>query len=64
MKRHELISHLTRQGCQVEREGARHTIYRNPTNEVNVPVPRHNEIDNRLARTICKQLGIPPMRGS
>jgi hypothetical protein len=25
------------------------------------PVPRHTEIDNRLARKICQQLGIPPI---
>ena len=29
MKRHELIGHLKDQGCQLDREGARHTIYTN-----------------------------------
>ena len=62
MKRHELIDHLRRQGCRLEREGARHTIYGNPANGVKAPVPRHNEIDNRLTRKICNQLGIPAIR--
>jgi hypothetical protein len=28
---------------------------------VKAPVPRHGEIDNRLATKICAQLGIPPI---
>lgn len=61
MKRHELIHHLQREGCRLDREGGRHTIYENPANGVKAPVPRHGEIDNRLARKICKQLGIKPI---
>jgi len=57
-----LISHLQRHGCQLEREGGRHTIYVNPANGTKAPVPRHAEIDNRLARKICQQLDITPMR--
>ena len=62
MKRHELIHHLQEQGCCLEREGSRHTIYTNPANGANAPVPRHSEIDNRLARKICKQLSIESIR--
>ncbi|MGO9256124.1 MAG: type II toxin-antitoxin system HicA family toxin [Bryobacteraceae bacterium] len=62
MKRHELISHLQNQGCRLDREGSRHTIYFNPANGAKAPVPRHAEIDNRLARKICQQLGITPNR--
>jgi mRNA interferase HicA len=61
VKRHALIDHLRRQGCRLEREGARHSIYVNPANGAKVPVPRHAEIDNRLARKICQQLAIPPI---
>jgi hypothetical protein len=46
----------------VDREGGRHTIYTNPANGAKAPVPRHGEIDNRLARKICGQLGIDPIR--
>ena len=62
MKRHELVRHLERHGCVLEREGSRHTIYKNPTNGAKAPVPRHAEIDNRLARKICRQLGIEDRR--
>jgi len=62
VKRHELIGHLQRQGCHLEREGARHTIYKNPASGAKAPVPRHAEIENRLARKICQQLGIEPIR--
>ena len=42
MKRHELIGHLQRHGCQPEREGARHSIYTNRVTGAKVPVPRHS----------------------
>jgi hypothetical protein len=43
----------------LEREGARHSGYVNPANGAKAPAPRHAEIDNRLARKIYQQLGIP-----
>ena len=54
MKRYELINHL-------QRQGGRHTIYTNPSTGAKAPVPRHAEIDNRLARKICQQLGVKPI---
>ncbi|MGA7410415.1 MAG: type II toxin-antitoxin system HicA family toxin [Bryobacteraceae bacterium] len=62
MKRHELIGHLQDHGCRLDREGGRHTIFINPANGAKAPVPRHAEIDNRLARKICQQLAIAPIR--
>jgi mRNA interferase HicA len=62
VKRHELIGHLQRRGCRPEREGARHSIYANPVTGAKVPVPRHSEIDDRLAVKICRQLGVQPIR--
>jgi mRNA interferase HicA len=62
LKRHELIDHLKRQGCQLNREGGRHSIYANPANGAKAPVPRHAEVDNRLAQKICQQLAIKPIR--
>jgi mRNA interferase HicA len=43
----------------LEREGSRHSIYLNPGNGKKTSVPRHMEIDDRLARKICKQLDLP-----
>jgi mRNA interferase HicA len=61
LKRHELIGHLKQQGCRLDREGSRHTIFTNPAAGVKAPVPRHAEIDNRLAPKICQQLAIDPI---
>lgn len=58
MKRGDLLRHLERCGCYLDYEGTRHSIYKNPANGKKTSVPRHMEIDNRLARTVCKQLGI------
>ena len=62
MKRHALIDHLHRHGCRFDREGSRHTLFINPVTGVKAPVPRHGEIDNRLALKICQQLSVPPIR--
>lgn len=59
MKRRKLIDHLARHGCILEREGARHSIFRNKISGKRSSVPRHNEIKNALVRKICKDLGIP-----
>jgi mRNA interferase HicA len=59
MKRHEFLRHLRANGCILKREGAKHSLYMNPANGVAETVPRHVEIDNRLARKICNRLGIP-----
>jgi len=59
MKRRELIRHLEQHGCYLDREGSRHTIYHNPQNKRSVAVPRHREIKETTARTICDQIGIP-----
>jgi predicted RNA binding protein YcfA (HicA-like mRNA interferase family) len=58
MKRADLIRHIEKHGCIFIREGARHTVYRNPTNGQATTVPRHREIKNHLARKICDDLGI------
>jgi len=59
MKRRDLIRHLHTHGCDFLREGSRHTVYYNPTNNLTSSVPRHREIDEFLARKICRDLGIP-----
>ncbi|MFQ5807062.1 MAG: type II toxin-antitoxin system HicA family toxin [Phycisphaerae bacterium] len=60
MKRRKLVQHLEQHGCEMIREGARHSIFLNPANGQTGPVPRHNEIDGRLVLAICKELGIDP----
>ena len=60
MKRHELLRHLHRHGCELMREGSRHAIYRNRATGRQTAVPRHTEIANSLVRKICYDLAIPP----
>jgi len=62
VKRHELLDHLRRHGCRLEREGSRHSIFVNPATDARAPVPRHSEIDSRLAVKICRQLDVPSIR--
>lgn len=59
MKRQELIRHLESHGCYLLREGGKHSIYVNPANDQTSAVPRHREINEFLARKICRDLGVP-----
>ena len=59
MKRVDLLKYLKEQGCVLVREGSRHSIWGNPSLNKVSSVPRHTEVDNNLARKICKDLGIP-----
>ena len=59
MKRHDLLTHLKRQGCELLQEGSRHSIFWRPTTGSTSAVPRHTEIADRLVAKICKDLGIP-----
>ena len=56
MKRTELIRDLEKMGCVLIRDGAKHDWYQNPRTKVSQPVPRHREINERLARHIIKML--------
>jgi predicted RNA binding protein YcfA (HicA-like mRNA interferase family) len=58
VKRRELIEHLERHGCEFLREGGNHTIYVNRTTRKSSSVPRHREINEFLARKICRDLQI------
>jgi mRNA interferase HicA len=59
MKRRALLKHLRKQGCELFREGSRHSVYWNPQNGKTSTIPRHVEIKDVLAIKICKDLGVP-----
>lgn len=61
MKRRDLIQHLEDHGCQLLREGGKHSLYFNPSNDQTSAVPRHREINDFLARKICRDLGVPEL---
>jgi mRNA interferase HicA len=56
LKRIDLIKRLEDAGCEMLRHGARHDIYHNPNSGRTEPVPRHREINERLAKKIIKSL--------
>ncbi|MBC7446958.1 MAG: type II toxin-antitoxin system HicA family toxin [Hymenobacteraceae bacterium] len=59
MKRLDLVRHLERHGCEWLREGGDHTIYVNRQHRKTTAIPRHREINELLARKICRDLQIP-----
>jgi len=59
MKRRDLIRHLEAHGCEKLREGGDHTMYVNRLVKKVSAVPRHREINEFLARRICRDLQVP-----
>ncbi|MDT3778339.1 type II toxin-antitoxin system HicA family toxin [Nitrospira sp. MA-1] len=59
MKRTDLLRYLRAQGCEFLREGGRHSWWHNPNLNKRSAIPRHTEINENLARKICKDLGVP-----
>jgi mRNA interferase HicA len=58
MKRRRLLAHLTKHGCSLIREGAKHSWWCNPATQSRSAVPRHAEISDILCRKICRDLGV------
>jgi len=56
MKRRDLVAELKRIGCVLLRNGAKHDICHNPKSGKSEPVPRHREVNERLAKKILKSL--------
>jgi predicted RNA binding protein YcfA (HicA-like mRNA interferase family) len=63
VKRRQLERHLREHGCRKLDEGGNHTRWAAPSGSRSA-VPRHREIDWKLARSICRQLQIPAPEGS
>jgi predicted RNA binding protein YcfA (HicA-like mRNA interferase family) len=62
MKRKDLIKYLLKNGCIFIREGAKHSVFFNPLMKKTSTVSRHDEIDNFLAKKICRDLGIEEIK--
>lgn len=56
MKRRDLIKRLEQNGWYFKRSGSNHDLYTN--GEKIEPIPRHSEINERLARDIIRKLGL------
>ena len=59
MKRVDLVRHLLAHGCELLREGGNHSVFLNRSTRKVATVPRHREINEFLARKICKDLDVP-----
>ncbi len=62
MKRRQLLKHLKKHGCELLREGAKHSWWINTFRNQRSSIPRHTEIDDMLAQKICKDLGVPVIK--
>ena len=58
MKRADLVRHLERNGCVLLREGAKHSVFVNRARNKSSTVPRHREINDFLAKKICRDLEV------
>jgi mRNA interferase HicA len=59
VKRRDLVGHLEAHGCELLREGGEHTVYVNRAKRKTSTVPRHREVDEFLARKICRDRDVP-----
>ncbi len=62
MKRKELLQYLRSQGCDPLREGSRHSWRHNSSMNKRSAIPRHSEINDSLAKKICKDPGVEPIK--
>jgi predicted RNA binding protein YcfA (HicA-like mRNA interferase family) len=56
MKRKDLLKKVNALGCVLIRHGGKHDWYQNPKTKISQPIPRHNEINEYLAKHIIKML--------
>ena len=56
MKRTDLVRGLDNDGCVLLRRGQRHDWFQNPGTGMCQPVPRHREVNERLARDGLRKL--------
>lgn len=59
MKRIDLVRHVEARGAELLREGGSHTVYVNRAARRTSVIPRHREINEYLARKICRDLELP-----
>lgn len=56
MKGRDLIKRFEEIGCVLIRHDGRHDWYTNLKTKQSQPIPRHNEINENLAKSIIKKL--------
>jgi predicted RNA binding protein YcfA (HicA-like mRNA interferase family) len=58
VRRVALVRHLKANGCELLREGRRHSVFVHRERGTVTTVPRHREINDLLARKICRDLDV------
>jgi mRNA interferase HicA len=58
VKRRQFLAYLKDHGCELIREGAKHSWWGSTTTGRRSAVPRHTELSDLLCRKICRDLGI------
>jgi len=58
MKRKDFVKYLSKQGCFLDREATKYSVFKNPKNDKEVSVTRHREIADFSVKKICKELEI------
>lgn len=60
MKYAELLKVLKQDGWELHRNGARHDLYRHPTKQGQIPIPRHQskEVKDGTLAKILKDAGL------
>jgi len=62
MKRKAFLKYLRSEGCELLREGGRHSWWLNPSLNKRSAIPRHTEIRDILVKKICKDLGVKTIK--
>jgi predicted RNA binding protein YcfA (HicA-like mRNA interferase family) len=58
VKPRDHVRHLEAHGCELAREGGKHSVYVNRATRKVSTIPRHREINEHLARKICRDLEV------
>jgi len=59
VKRVDLVRHVEARSCALLREGGNHSVFVNRAARRTSVIPRHREVNDYLARKICRDLEIP-----
>jgi hypothetical protein len=54
LKRQKLLKEIIKKGAVFVRNGAKHDIYENQQKRTSIQVPRHNDINELVAKAIIK----------
>jgi predicted RNA binding protein YcfA (HicA-like mRNA interferase family) len=58
VKHADLVRLLRENGCKLQRDCGKHTVWVNLKSGAFSAVPRHKEVKKNTAKAICRQLGV------